>query len=147
MHSLCTVVLGLLEEQPPAQPLPSMWVSVISKLPQLRSLSSWAGERALTALFLICVPQGVSRSTDALDADSAEMSLAPNISFMLSTGGYRSHQVLAVLSSFVTDVHVSWQRSVGEVGQPYISSNLALNRRQRTGVISMPGWRCNRKAI
>lgn len=85
--------------------------SVIRKLSQLRSLSLRARERAIMALFLVCVPRGVSRSTDALDADGTEMSLAPNISFMLSTGGYRSHQVLAVPSSFVTDVHVSWQKS------------------------------------
>lgn len=88
-------------------------------------------------------------STDAvtaLDTNRAEISLVQTITLLPSIRGYHSPQELAEVSGLVTDVTAPIRKRA-ELGQPYISSNLALNRRHRTSVISTSAWRCNRKAI
>lgn len=83
---------------------------------------SWVGKREIIALFLVCISQPVSRSTDALtalDMDRAEISVVQSITVLLGIRGYHSPRVLAVTSDFVTDVHISHRKAHGSKAAIY----------------------------
>lgn len=80
------------------------------------------GKREIIALFLVCIPRPVSRSTDALtalDMDRAEISVVQSITVLLGIRGTTPPWVLAVTSDFVTDVHISHQKVHGSKAAIY----------------------------